>query len=128
MPFCHVFFVLSAVTNVEYHFYRYVTKHFKHGCFNQSECQYYSFDLLVDGHYLNWSDCTKICKDYGIEIVPVVGTIPYDLSEIKNYSDGKTWIMQEDAHIREGLVVRPLQKRTQPKIDLVILKTDYIDQ
>ncbi len=33
-----------------------------------------------------------------------------------------SFAVQQDAHIREGLVVRPLQEQTDPKIGRVLLK------
>jgi RNA ligase (TIGR02306 family) len=97
-----------------------------------------AFDLLIDGHYLNWSDFVATCHQFGVETVPVVATIPFDLAEMKRYSEGQT-LLAQDAHIREGLVVRPLVERTHPKIGRVTLKyvsdsylfgekTDYTDQ
>jgi len=98
-----------------------------------------AFDLMLDGQYQNWPDFLTTCQKYGIETVPVVATIPFDLAEVKRYSEGKTLLMTDGAHMREGLVVRPLVERTNPKIGRVILKyvsdsylfgekTDYTDQ
>lgn len=98
-----------------------------------------AFDLLIDGAYMDWPEFVALCAQYGVETVPIVATIPFNLSEVKRYSEGKTLLMQEDAHIREGLVVRPVQERTDPKVGRVVLKylsdsylfgekTDYTDQ
>jgi RNA ligase (TIGR02306 family) len=82
-----------------------------------------AFDLLIDGNYISWPEFGKICKIFGIEMVPIIATIPFDLRKIKQLSEGKTLLMEEDnAHIREGLVVRPIIERNDPKIDRVILK------
>jgi RNA ligase (TIGR02306 family) len=97
-----------------------------------------AFDLLVDGRYMNWPDLVATCQQFGVETVPVVATIAFDLAEVKRYSEGKTLLLSQDAHIREGLVVRPQIERTDPKIGRVILKyvsdsylfgekTDYTD-
>jgi RNA ligase (TIGR02306 family) len=98
-----------------------------------------AFDLLVDGHYLNWPDFVATCHQFGVETVPVVATIPFDITEVKQRSEGKTLLLAQDAHMREGLVVRPQRERTHPKTGRVILKyvsdtylfgekTDYTDQ
>ena len=98
-----------------------------------------AFDLLVNGHYLDWPDFVATCQRFDVETVPVVATIPFDLAEVKRYSEGKTLLLAQDAHIREGLVVRPQVERTHPKVGRVILKylsdsylfgekTDYTDQ
>jgi RNA ligase (TIGR02306 family) len=98
-----------------------------------------AFDLLIDGVYQNWSTLIVICEKYGIEMVPVVASMPFDLDSVKRSSAGNTLLMQQDAHMREGVVVRPLVERTNPKIGRVVLKyvsdtylfgkkTDYTDQ
>ncbi len=97
------------------------------------------FDLMIDGHYLNWSELVALCRQAGVETVPVVANIPFSLAEVKRYSEGKTMLMQEQPHIREGVVVKPLQERNDPKLGRVVLKyvsdtylfgekSDYTDQ
>lgn len=99
-----------------------------------------AFDLLLDGHYMDWNEFVALCEQYRVETVPVIATLPYDLAQVKRLSEGKTTLMDEgSAHIREGLVVRPLHERMHPKIGRVILKyvsdsylfgekTDYTDR
>ncbi len=100
---------------------------------------YRAFDLLIDGHYLDWPAFIALCATYNVETAPVVATIPFTLADVKQYSEGKTLLMQKDPHMREGLVVRPLRERTHPKLGRVILKyvsdaylfgekTDYAEQ
>lgn len=81
-----------------------------------------AFDLLLDGHYMDWPDFLALCARYGVETVPVLATIPFDLAEVKRYSEGKTQLMEQDAHIREGVVVRPVRERHDPRVGRVILK------
>ncbi len=98
-----------------------------------------AFDLLIDGHYLNWPEFVACCQESGIETVPVVATTPFHLDEVKRSSEGKTLLMQEKPHMREGVVIKPVQERNDPKIGRVVLKyvsdtylfgdkTDYTDQ
>jgi len=97
-----------------------------------------AFDLFIDGSYLGWQEFVTVCATYGVETVPVVASLPFNLGEIKRYSEGKTLLMQQGPHVREGVVVRPLKERTHPKVGRVILKyvsdsylfgekTDYTD-
>lgn len=81
-----------------------------------------AFDLLLDGHYMDWPDFLALCVKYGVETVPALATIPFDLAEVKRYSEGKTRLMESDAHIREGVVVRPVSERHDPRVGRVILK------
>jgi RNA ligase (TIGR02306 family) len=100
---------------------------------------YRAFDLLIDGRYVDWPDFVALCQQFDVEIIPVVATIPFTLNDVKQFSEGKTLLMDQDPHIREGLVVKPIRERTQPKIGRVVLKyvsdsylfgekTDYTDQ
>ena len=81
-----------------------------------------AFDLLLDGHYMDWPDFLQVCAQHGVEYVPALATISFDLNEMKRYSEGKTRLMAEDAHIREGVVVRPVHERHDPRVGRVILK------
>lgn len=81
-----------------------------------------AFDLLLDGHYLDWPKFLEICAQHGVETVPVLASIAFELNEIKRFSEGRTQLMQQDAHIREGVVVRPERERHDPRIGRVILK------
>lgn len=81
-----------------------------------------AFDLLLDGHYQAWPKFLEICAHYGVETVPVLAAIAFDLKEIKRFSEGKTQLIQQDAHIREGVVVRPERERRDPRVGRVILK------
>ncbi len=77
---------------------------------------------MIDGHYLNWQDFADLCQQASIVTVPLVASIPFNLAEVKRYSEGKTMLMQEQPHIREGVVVKPLQERNDPKLGRVTLK------
>ncbi len=81
-----------------------------------------AFDLLLDGHYVDWPDFLELCAQYNVESVPALAVIPFDLAEVKRSSEGKTQLMAQDAHIREGVVVRPVSERHDPRVGRVILK------
>lgn len=79
-----------------------------------------AFDLLVDGHYLDWPDFAALCARAGLPTVPVLYEGPFSLEVVRQHSAGKTTF--DDTHIREGVVVKPLRERTDPKIGRVALK------
>ncbi len=100
---------------------------------------YRAFDILIDGHYLDWPDFAALCAQYSIDTVPVVASLPFHLDTIKKYSEGNTLLLENNAHIREGVVIKPLQERTDPRLGRAILKyvgdqylfgkqSDYTDQ
>lgn len=80
-----------------------------------------AFDLLLDGRYMDYDDFEAVCSRYGVATAPLLYRGPFSLEKIKELSDGKTTI-GNDTHIKEGVVVRPVNERTHPKIGRVILK------
>lgn len=106
---------------------------------NKGTLGFRAFDILIDGRYLDWPEFGDLCQNYQIEIVPTVATIPFSLDEVKRYSEGKTLVINDQTHIREGVVAKPLHERNDPKLGRVILKyvsdtylfgekTDYTDR
>ncbi|HEU5383980.1 MAG TPA: RNA ligase (ATP) [Ktedonobacteraceae bacterium] len=93
---------------------------FHYGC--MGTLGFRAFDLLLDGHYMDWPDFLELCTQYNVEAVPALATLPFSLDEVKRYSEGKTQLMAQDAHIREGVVVRPVRERHDPRVGRVILK------
>ncbi|NJO83595.1 MAG: hypothetical protein HC828_12860 [Blastochloris sp.] len=81
-----------------------------------------AFDLLADGKYLDWHNFTALCAEHNIEMVPTVATLPFNLGEIKRYSEGDTLLFADEPHMREGVVVKPTRERSDPKVGRVILK------
>lgn len=80
------------------------------------------FDLLLGGCYVDWPDFLTLCARSGGETLPVLTTLAFDLRDVRRYSEGKTRLMTVDAHMREGVVVRPLRERTDPRVGRVIVK------
>lgn len=95
--------------------------------FEKGKLGYRAFDLMVNGKYLDHNDFQEICRKYNVMTAPIIYVGEFSMAKIKEVADGKTTIDGAD-HIREGVVVRPLKERTDPKIGRVILKyigTDY---
>ena len=80
-----------------------------------------AFDLLVDGRYLDPDDFASRCAAHGVPTAPVVYRGPYSLDAVRGVSGGST-VLGNGGHIREGVVVRPIRERTDPKVGRVILK------
>ncbi|MEE8525704.1 MAG: RNA ligase (ATP) [Thermoanaerobaculia bacterium] len=86
-----------------------------------------AFDLLVDDRYLDHDELVAHCERHGVAMVPVLGRGPFSLETVAELSRGPTTM--PDEHIREGVVVKPVKERTDPKIGRVILKylsDDYL--
>lgn len=81
---------------------------------------YRAFDLLVDGRYLDAECFRKSCERFGVDMVPVLYEGAFDLETVRTLAEGTTTMGAD--HIREGVVVRPLVERRDPKIGRVCLK------
>jgi len=95
-----------------------VQKGFGYGC--DRETDYLAFDILVNGQYLHTDEVQAICEEFGIPVAPVLYRGPYSFKKMQEVAEGDTTL--EDEHIREGIVLRPVQERTHPKIGRVIFK------
>ncbi|MDP3274936.1 MAG: RNA ligase (ATP) [Deltaproteobacteria bacterium] len=98
-----------------------------------------AFDLSVDGRYLDATDFAALCATHGVDTVPTLAQEPFAIERIRELSGGDTTLVQDQAHIREGVVVRPTRERHDPRVGRVILKyisdaylfgknSDYTDQ
>lgn len=85
------------------------------------------FDIWVDGQFLNYDELTRVTEAAELEMVPVVYIGPFSDDILQQNTKGLTFINK--AHIREGVVVKPLVERTSEWIGRVILKSvseDYL--
>ena len=87
-----------------------------------------AFDLYIDGRYADVAQFEELCAAHGVPTVPVLYRGPFSLDAIKAASAGSTTIGGA-THVREGVVVKPVVERTDPKVGRVILKylnDDYL--
>lgn len=88
---------------------------------------YRAFDLMMNGKYLDYDEFASLCTGFGVEMVPVIYRGPFYFEKIKEVADGQS-IMPNANHCREGVVVKPVHERTDPKLGRVVLKyigTEY---
>jgi RNA ligase (TIGR02306 family) len=86
-----------------------------------------AFDLYVDDKYVDHDEFKALCERHEVPMVPLLERGPYSLDMIKRLSTGKTTL--RDQHIREGVVIKPVRERLDPKIGRVVLKylnDDYL--
>jgi len=83
-----------------------------------------AFDMFVGdpatGRFLSSAELTQAYAALGVESVPVLYHGPYDKALMDELKEGKTTL--GDAHIREGVVIRPVEERRDDEIGRVILK------
>jgi len=79
-----------------------------------------AFDLLLDGRYLDWPELKATLARFDVPVVPVLYEGPLTLEVVRAHSAGKTTFA--DQHVREGVVIRPLRERTDPRFGRLLLK------
>jgi RNA ligase (TIGR02306 family) len=82
-----------------------------------------AFDLLVDGRYAFPETCFELCQKHGVETVPIFQTMPYNYKSIvetvENIANSSTLSSE---HPMEGVVIKPLEERTERSVGRVIFK------
>jgi RNA ligase (TIGR02306 family) len=81
---------------------------------------YAAYDLMLNGTYVDYPRFINIAQNYGIPIVPVDYSGPYDPSYIELFRDAQSWLTR--THIREGIVIKPRNERQQGRLGRCILK------
>ena len=88
---------------------------------------YRAFDIMVDGRYLDYDAFEAICWHYQTPSVPALFVGSYGFDMIRQFARGDTMLNAQ--HIREGVVVKPLIERHDPKVGRCIMKyvsDDYL--
>ena len=88
--------------------------------YGQKSLNFRAFDLMVDGQYLNYPIFRSLCDRHQVEQVPLVYEGAFSLAVISQLADGNSLVGGN--HGREGVVVKPLVERADPKSGRVILK------
>lgn len=94
----------------------------------KGEPGYFAFDMSINGRYLDYDDFVKICRERDIPMAHVLYRGAWG-PECLAYTRGKETISGKEAHVREGIVIRPVKERYELDIGRVILKSineDYL--
>ncbi len=87
-----------------------------------------AFDISVDGAFLDRDAMASAAARMDLRTVPVLYRGPFSREVMYSHTDGKT-VIGGGVHIREGVVVTPVQERRDDMIGRVILKSvsgDYL--
>lgn len=94
---------------------------------------YRVFDVYVgpymEGRFLGHEELNRFCDEYGFERVPVLYEGPFDEETMWDYASGQETITGDGKHIREGIIVRPVEERWNHDLGRVQLKAkspDYV--
>lgn len=85
------------------------------------------FDIWIDGMYLNFHDLVDSLNETGLKMVPVVYVGGFTQEALERETKGTTTI--NGAHMREGVVIKPMEERENSWTGRTILKSiseDYL--
>jgi RNA ligase (TIGR02306 family) len=88
--------------------------------YGQRGIAFRAFDLMIDGQFVEYDRFIGWCDRHGVEVVPGIYRGGYTLATVKHLSEGESLV--GGSHGREGVVVKPVQERTDMKIGRVIFK------
>ncbi|WP_017241390.1 RNA ligase (ATP) [Streptomyces sp. SS] len=76
---------------------------------------YALFDVSaeIDGE-VRWLDPAEVLEPGEVPVVPRLYTGPYDLDTVLAHASGRETVSGREAHLREGVVIRPVTERYSP--------------
>lgn len=74
-----------------------------------------------DGNYLGVEEYLRLVSTAGVQTVPSLGTMPFDYGMLQQLANGPS-LVPGAQHMREGVVVEPVETRFAPEIGRVLLK------
>ena len=81
---------------------------------------YAIFDIKVNGRYMDYEEVEHYCDRHLAPHVPLLYIGPRANVDFAKISEGKTRLGAD--HIREGVVVKPVHERTDPRLGRIIVK------
>ena len=85
------------------------------------DIDFLAFDLYLDGKFVSVERFWDLTSVFGVPTVPSFGYVPYSLERIKELASGKSFVEGAD-HVKEGVVIKPLEDRHEPKLGRVVMK------
>ena len=85
------------------------------------------FDVYLgcpgQGRYLGDEELEQFCRRHELERVPVLWRGPFDRGQLEALTTGAESVSGQQAHLREGVVVRPVVERRDDELGRVQLKS-----
>lgn len=88
----------------------------------KGQLSFAAFDLKVNDSYVDYDRFKALMDAYGIPTVPLIFRGAFDEAEVWELASGKETYSGAEAHIREGVVVRPVVERRDDMLGRVCLK------
>lgn len=82
-----------------------------------------AFDVLKEGRWIDAVESRDMLVNAGVPVVSLVGIMDYDFDTVCNLAEGKTLVSDaKPKTIREGIVIKPLQERWDPRVGRICFK------
>lgn len=81
-----------------------------------------AFDLRIDDRFLDYDEAVEALAAVDVPMVPCLYRGPFDRDAIEKVATGKESVTGTEAHVREGVVVRPVHDRIEGRLGRVVLK------
>lgn len=76
----------------------------------------------MDGEYLTYAEARDVALEIGLPFVPMLYEGPFDRERVLALASGRETVSGTEAHLREGIVIRPQTPRENEQIGRVVLK------
>lgn len=83
-----------------------IQKNYSYGCI-KDEKKLVIFDIKVDDEYLGENDLERICKEFNLEMAPIIYKGIYDIDKITELNTGNS-VMVPEQKIIEGVIIRTI--------------------
>jgi RNA ligase (TIGR02306 family) len=93
------------------------------------DSDYRAFAIKVGPRYLNRDEFSGLCILADIKTAPLLYRGPFSMEKVKEFTSGKETITTKNLHIREGIVITPVEERYDNFVGRVCLKSvsdDYL--
>lgn len=89
--------------------------------------QFRIFDIYIgapgEGSYINPHEMGFLAESIGIPTVPVLYAGAYSHGAVAHHTDGLETASGKESHMREGIVIKPVEERRHDELGRVVLKS-----
>lgn len=97
---------------------------------NNGEIGILVFDIMREGKWVDASSLLGIVDEHRLPLVPVVYRGPFDYDKVVAHADGPS-LVPNAKNIREGIVIKPIIERWNPKchrVNLKVVSNRYLER
>jgi len=85
------------------------------------EIDFAAFDILAEDGFVDAMLLPELLYPFDIPIAPIIGIVPFNMESVLSLAEGPS-VVKGANHLREGVVVKPVEERHHPAVGRVALK------